>query len=293
MRAALHYLLIVPLAYLIAVLPFCVLRRLSSVLYFLLYHIIGYRKKTVRMNLRNAFPEKSVKERRQIEKRFYLHFTDIMLETLKMLTMSLKEAQKHIRIPPKSVALLKHYNQQGISTIVASGHYGCWEWGNYGYHAMINVEFRGIYHPLSDPYFEKLLYHMRTRYGSVPIKMKDTLRYMLENKERVSNTAFVADQSPSARGAYWTTFLNQQTGFFTGIEKIARKLKMPVLFVSIDKIKRNHYQMNFEVLVESPEDTEPGEITEAFVDKLEKRIREKPEYWLWSHRRWKHQKPTN
>ena len=293
MRALLHYLIIVPFAYLIASMPFFILRRLSEFMYFILYYVTGYRKKVVRENLKNAFPEKTEEERHKIEKKFYLHLTDIMLETLKMLTMNLKDARKHIQVPKESVDLIKKFNDNHISTIFALGHYGCWEWGNFGYHAAIDYEINGIYHPLSDPYFEKLMYHMRTRFGSIPVKMKDTLKYMLQHKDRVANSAFIADQSPSPHGAHWTIFLNQETAFFTGIDKIARKMNRPVLFVSIDKIKRNQYEMNFQVLVENPKETKPGQITEAYVRALEKRIREKPGYWLWSHRRWKHKRPEN
>ena len=262
-------------------------------MYFILYHVIKYRRKVVETNLRNAFPEKSEKQRKKIEQKFYLHLTDIMLETLKMLTMNLKDARKHVKVPEESVQLIKKFNENQISTVIAMGHYGCWEWGNFGYHAALDYELRGIYHPLSNPYFEKLMYHMRTRFGSVPIKMQDTLKYMLQNQERTANTAFIADQSPSRHGAHWTIFLNQESAFFTGTEKIARKMNMPVLFLSIDKIKRNHYEMNFETLIENPKETKPGEITEAYVKRLEERIREEPEYWLWSHRRWKHQRPDN
>ena len=293
MRAVLHYLIIVPFSYLIAIMPFFVLRGLSKLMCLVLYNIVGYRTKIVRENLKNAFPDKTGPELKQIEKKFYLHLTDIMLETLKMLTMSLKDAKKHMHIPKESAEVLEHLNEKGISTIVALGHYGCWEWGNFGYHAKFNTELRGIYHPLSDPYFEKLMYHMRTRFGSVPVKMKDTLKYMLKNNDKVSNIAFIADQAPSPHGAHWTMFLNQETPFFSGMEKIARKLNMPIVFLSIDKIKRNVYVMNFELLIEPPRSTAQGEITESYVRRLEKRIQEQPEFWLWSHRRWKHKRPIN
>ncbi len=291
MRAVIHYLIVVPLAYLVALLPFFMLRGLAWIMYIVMYRVLGYRKKVVRNNLESAFPEKTPSEIKRIEKRFFLHLADIMLETLKMLTMSLRHARRHISMSPQSKAVVDNFNKDGKSTIFAMGHYGCWEWGNFGYHASIYFELRGIYHPLSDPWFEKMLHHMRTRFGSVPVKMKDTLRYMLQNRDRVSNTAFVADQSPSPHGAHWTIFLNQETGFFKGMEKIARKMNMPVILLSLDKVKRNHYQMNFETLVADPSKAQPGEITEKYVRKLEEKIREQPEYWLWSHRRWKHRRP--
>lgn len=291
MRAVLHYLIVVPFTYFIAILPFFVLRGLAYFMYLVLYRIFGYRKKVVRQNLRNAFPEKTEHEIIRIERKFFLHLADVMLETLKMLTMNDRMAKKHIRIPKQGVDLINSYNDQGKSLIIAIAHYGCWEWGNYGYQAEIDYELRGIYHPLSDPYFEKLMQHMRTRSGSIAVKMKETLRYMIQNRKRVANTAFVADQSPSPHGAHWTIFLNQETGFFYGMEKIARKLDMPVVFLSIDKEKRSHYVMNFEPLIDNPAQTEEGEITEEYVRRLEKRIQEKPEHWLWSHRRWKHKRP--
>ncbi|MGM0648668.1 MAG: lysophospholipid acyltransferase family protein [Bacteroidota bacterium] len=291
MRAVLHYLFIEPFAYLLAVLPFPIQRGLSKILYFIIYHLIGYRKNVVRDNLSRSFPDKSAEERKRIEKKFFLHLTDIMLETLKMLTISLKTASRHIIIPEDSQKHLDRYNQIGQTTIIAFGHYGCWEWTNIGYHTKFDVPVAGIYHPLSDPWFEKLMFRLRTRFGSIPVRMNETYRYMVNHSNETYNMAFIADQSPSARHAYWTIFLNQETGFYNGVEKMAKKLNLPVLFLSFDKIKRNYYQMNIELITDDPQSTQEGEITQTYIRKLEKRIQEKPEYWLWSHRRWKRSRP--
>lgn len=286
-----YYLIVQPFAYLLSSIPFPLFRGLSSLLSFLLYRVLGYRKNVVRTNLENAFPDKSVSERRKIEKRFYLHLTDLMFENIKMLTMTRRQAQKHIRIPEESFKVIRRYEEQQKSFLLVMGHQGNWEWGNYGFTAHFKHELRGIYHPLSDAAFEKLMYKMRTRTGALAIKMNETLRYMLAHKDVLSATAFVTDQAPSPHGAHWTIFLNQETPVFYGTEKIARKMKLPVVFLYMKKTKRNHYEMIFETLFEHPEQTQTGEITEAHTQKLEEKIREQPEYWLWSHRRWKHKRP--
>lgn len=293
MQNFLYYFLLQPFVYLLAILPFPVLRGISSGMCFLLYRVVGYRKKVVRNNLRNAFPEKSADELYNIERKFYLHLTDVMLENIKMLAMNRREIRNHIKIPPESLEVIRKYERKNQSFIIVMGHQGNWEWGNFGFVTHFRHELRGIYHELSDPVFEKLFKKMRKRFGTVPVKMNETLRYMLAHKDMLSATAFVTDQAPFSQGAHWTIFLNQETPVYYGTEKIARKMKYPVVFLFIKETKRNHYEMNFETLFEEPEKTRFGEITESHTQKLEQRIKEQPVYWLWSHRRWKRQRPEN
>lgn len=219
---------------------------------------------------------------------------DVVTETLKLLTISQKTINRNVHMAPECREKILQFNRMGKGTLITMGHYGCWEWGNPGYHSAVDVPLQTVYHPLSDPWFDKLLLHMRTRFGTHMVKMKDTFRQIMDTRDTVCNTVFIADQSPSVRGAIWTSFMGRETAFFGGPEKIARKLNVPVLFASVEKIKRNHYAIQIQVISGDPQNTEPGFITGKYAQMLEERIRSKPQYWLWSHRRWKHSpKPHN
>lgn len=187
-------------------------------------------------------------------------------------------------------SLFESYRQKNQSVIIVMGHYGNWELGG----ARFTIEHLHrlfvVYKPLKSKAFDKLTYRMRTRLGTKLYAMNETLRGMISDKNELTATAFIADQTPFPENAYWTTFLNQDTPFFTGNEKIARKLNYPVIYVSIDRIKRGLYNLKGEVLAEHPAATGENEITEAFARRLEKDIVAKPEIWLWSHRRWKHKR---
>ncbi len=288
---AIIYFLSLPIIYLVSILPFRVLYVLSDGIYTILFHMVGYRKTIVYNNLKKAFPGKSEKEIKAIRKKFYHYFCDLMLETLKTLTISAKTAQKHVIVEDKSV--IEKYYQKKQSIIIVLGHLGNWELIGAGFSQAILHEMYTIYHPLSNKYFDKLLYHMRTRLGNKLYAMNDTLKRMLINKNQVTATVFIADQTPRPRGAYWTTFLNQDTPVFIGTEKIAKKLNYPVVYASIKRIKRGKYTLNFELIEDNPKETPPGYISEKHTKHLEKDIIEQPEIWLWSHRRWKHERPVN
>lgn len=288
---AIVYYLSLPFIYLISILPFRALCLLSDAIYAILFYIIGYRKKIVYNNLRNAFPSKSEKEIKGLRKRFYHYFCDLMLETLKTLTISAKAAQKHVIIEDKSV--IEEYYQKKQSIIIVLGHMGNWELVGAGFTQVGLHDMYIIYHPLSNKYFDQLIYHMRTRLGNKLYAMNDTLKGMLKNKNNITATAFIADQTPRPRGAYWTTFLNQDTPVFFGTEKVAKKLNYPVVYASIKRIERGKYSLNFELLVDNPKETQTGEISEIHTKRLEKDIIEQPEVWLWSHKRWKHKRPLD
>ena len=170
------------------------------------------------------------------------------------------------------------------------GHYGNWEWAGNTFSIMKSQQLYVIYHPLSNKHFDKLMYNMRTRFGTKLYAMKDTMREMIRNRNEVNITAFIADQTPSPEGAYWTTFLNQDTPVFWGTEKIAQKLNYPVIYVTVNRVKRGFYEVNTEYLVMEPKNTKEGEISELHTRKLEKDIIAQPEIWLWSHRRWKYKR---
>lgn len=282
--------IILPFLYLISILPFPVFYLFSDFVYFLLYRIIGYRKKVVYENLKNSFPEKTHAELKEIERKFYRYLCDLFLETLKTLTISKEEAIKRCRFNESTVRVFKELHEQKKSCILVMGHFGNWEWAGNSFSLINPQQLYVIYHPLSNKHFDRLMYNMRTRFGTKLYAMKDTMREMIKNRNEINATAFIADQTPSPEGAYWTTFLHQDTPVFWGTEKIAQKLNFPVVYVTVNRIKRGYYEVNTEYLVTNPKDTKEGEISELHTKKLEKDILKQPEIWLWSHRRWKHKR---
>jgi KDO2-lipid IV(A) lauroyltransferase len=289
--SGLFYYLTLPFIYLLAVMPFPLLYIFSDVVYVLLYHLLGYRRKVVRQNLVNAFPEKNEKEIKEIEKRFYRYFCDLFLETFKSLTISKESMVAHCRFEPETLAIFQKLADENQSFIVAMGHFGNWEWGGNTFSICCRHQLYVIYHPLTNRYFNSLVYRMRTRFGSRLIPMKDTLRDMLNNRGTLNATAFIADQAPLPDRAYWMEFMNQETPVFLGIEKIALKMKYPIVYISIRRVKRGYYRV-FAEKIELPSSLQkPGTITEIHTRKLEADIRLQPENWLWTHRRWKHVRP--
>lgn len=268
--------------------PFWLLYRISDMFYLLLYHVLGYRKKTVFENLKNAFPNKTDKEVTEIAKKFFKYFCDLTLETFKTLTMSKKQAMNRCTFDADSLRLFDKLYNENKDIIIVLGHYGNWEYGGTSFNSYCKQDLNVIYKPLSNKYFDKLIHNMRTRWDSKLIPMKETYETMKSTKGTNSATAFIADQTPSPENAYWTTFLNQKTPVFWGTERIARKLDYPIVYMVIKRIKRGYYKIFAEMLIENPRDTKEGEISEAHTRRLEKDIIAQPEFWLWSHRRWKH-----
>ncbi len=278
--------------FILSLLPFWILYRISDFFYFLIYYVLSYRKKVVRTNLVNSFPEKSIEEIKKIEKGFYRFLCDMLIETFKILTISKKQAARRCVIDKDSHALMETYYKNGKSVVFAMGHIGNWELCAICSNFLLKHQVYFIYHPIKNKYFDKLIYKVRNRFGTKLYAMKSTLKGMLNNKNEINATGFVSDQAPQPEGAYWTTFLNQDTPVFFGIEKIAMKLNQPVLYYNIKRVKRGYYQINIDTITDHPKDTQKGEITEAFTHRLEQEIIKHPELWLWSHRRWKHKRSS-
>lgn len=269
-------------------LPLPVLYLISDLLYPLIHYVIGYRKKVVRTNLANAFPEKSEAERKEIERKFYRHFCDLFVEVIKLIHISPKQIQKRMEV--KNNKRFEEIIKEKPHGLVATGHYTNWEWA-----AVMPFYFPylivGIYKPLKDRVIEKLLNNTRTRFGAYAVPMHQTYRAILKyREENISEfTFFVTDQAPVRTEAeYFTRFLNQETSIYLGIEKLARKFGYPVYFLKMTKIRRGHYVLEITDCCPDPLNEKPYAITEKHVKMLEEIIREKPEYWLWSHRRWKY-----
>ncbi len=241
-------------------------------------------------NLRNSFPEKTEKEITLICRQFYSYFCDLFLETFKTLTISRKTMLKHCWLDEDALNLFNQLASENQSCMVVMGHLGNWEWAGNTFSICCKHQLYVIYHPLTNPYFNNLIYKMRTRFGTRLIAMKDTLRDMLNHRDELNATAFIADQTPLPDRAYWMTFLNQDTPVFLGIEKIALKIRYPVVYVSIKRVKRGYYSMRAERLELPSPGSKVGVLTELHTQMLEKDIRKQPETWLWTHRRWKHSK---
>jgi KDO2-lipid IV(A) lauroyltransferase len=229
------YRFIASILYLLSLLPFPVLYFLSDILYGILYYVFKYRRKVVLNNLLNSFPEKSRSEIELIEKRFYRYLADLMLESIKTLTISAKEIKK--RFVFKNIEILKKHLQDGKSVIAVTGHYGNWEWGPVATGLEINEKVLVVYKPLSNKRFEGLMNSMRSRFGSIMVPMKLTLRKVIEYKNEPIVLVLVGDQTPTREESqFFTTFLNQETAVFLGVEKIALKLNNPIVYFSINRI---------------------------------------------------------
>lgn len=288
---AFAYYLSVPFLYFFSVLPWAVLFAFSDFFFLIIFYAIGYRRKIVRMNLANSFPEKTGKELKSIEFRFYRYFVDMIMEMLKLFTMNPEQKMARCKMDAESQALFGKLYADKRSSIVVFGHYGNWEYCPSGLPLQTDFQSYVIYHPLSNPYFDRLMSRLRTSSGSKLYTMAGTLKGMIANRDELNMTAFLSDQSPRRKGAYWTKFLNQDTPVFRGPEKIAQKLRMAVIYGSLERVKRGKYVFHSCLICEDASETQPGEITEAHLHLLEKDIRTAPEYWLWTHRRWKHKKP--
>lgn len=291
MSIVLYYLLL-PFVYFISILPFPLLYLVSDFFFFIIYHVVGYRKKVVQENLANAFPEKSVEERARICRDFYRYFCDLFLETFKTLTISKAAMLRHCSLTPESVALFERLHAEGKSVVLVMGHKGNWEWGGNAFSLQCPQQLYVVYHPLSNKHYDNLMYQMRTRFGTKLIAMQDTFRDMLKLRGEINATALIADQSPRPDSAQWVTFLHQDTPVFTGTERIASKLNYQVVYVSVARVKRGYYTVSAEVLVASPAQEPAGNVTAIHTARLEADIISQPATWLWSHRRWKHKRTT-
>jgi KDO2-lipid IV(A) lauroyltransferase len=278
-------------AFLISRLPFRVIYWLSDILYFILYHIARYRKSLVYSNLEKSFPGKPENEIRDIAKKYYRNLSDIIMEVLKWQNITKEQMQERFII--ENHHLFKQSFEKGRSFILTVGHMGNWEWLGTALDLVTKEKGYAVVKPLSDRRFDKYLVNLRLKMtdgGTIPFK--NTFRTMLRNKkEGLTFTLFAADQTPTKDEInYWTRFLNQETGFFQGTEKIARALDFDVLFIDVQRQGRGRYLGTISVISDNPKATAENEITEGYVKKLEQAIINHPDNWLWSHRRWKHKK---
>lgn len=276
----------------LAALPFPVLYLLADITYGLIFYVVGYRKKVVYQNLRNSFPEKHDGQIKQIAKRFYHNLADIIFEILKLGTITKEEMGQ--RVQYKNPELLQAYLDKGI-TVIALGSHACnWEWGLASSSCFFKEPADGVYKPLNNAFFEIYMRFLRSRLGATPVKMKEVLRHLVQHRSEPRMLALLSDQTPpGGEIQYWTSFLNQDTAFYVGADKLADAFKYPVVFIGVTRKGRGRYQFEFELLREPGTITKETEypITEAYARTLEKWIQQYPADYLWSHRRWKHKRP--
>lgn len=282
------YLLTYPILWMISKLPFVLLYKVSDFVYILLFHVIGYRKQLVLQNLRYCFPEKSQQELLDIRKKFYLHMCDLFLEMIKSMTMTREEMDK--RAVFHNLELIDKYAEQNKSVVLLCGHYANYEWvlslsNHIKHHGF------GIYSPLSNKYFDRLIKRIRKKSGGELISRYQTARMVLKNQrsDHLSLYGFVNDQSPQLMHAdYWREFFGVKVPVFTAAETLAKKFDMAVVFFCVKKVKRGYYETTIIDIAANSAAYPDYKITDIYWEMLEQEIKNQPEYYLWTHNRFKH-----
>lgn len=282
------YLLVYPIIWLVSILPFRLLYALSDVIYFLMYRIFKYRKSIVKANLRLVFPDKSEQEITAITSKFYHHFCDMMVEAIKSMSISEYELLKRYKFT--NVDLINDLEKKERSVILMCGHYGSWEWI---FILQKHVSHKGyaVYKRLENKYFDRLVKRIRARHKTYLITTKETFGVLNEANKKGDLTinGFVSDQSPKVQKAvHWNEFMGIKVPMYVGAEILAKKLDMAVVFFSVKRIKRGYYETTFTTIAEQPKEHKNYEITDQFFKLVEEQILEAPQYYLWTHKRWKH-----
>ena len=284
------YLLVYPILWLISILPFRLLYLFSDFVYVLVYYIIGYRKKTVRENLALALPHLSEKERLVIEKKSFHHLCDMFLEMIKTMTISKKEIKKRYLFT--NLDFYKELEKEQKSIAVMCAHYGSYEWLiSMNYYS--DFQGYGIYKKIRNPYFDKLVHKIRSRFKAILITTKETIPTIIKNnnENKLGLYGFASDQSPKLESAFhWSKFMNIEVPVHTGAEMLAKRYNMSLIFLKVKKVKRGFYEAELELLSKDPKDIPNYEITDEFFKRVEKQIYEAPEFYLWTHKRFKHRR---
>ncbi|WP_422351660.1 lysophospholipid acyltransferase family protein [Flagellimonas sp.] len=282
------FILVYPLLWLVSRLPFKALYLLSDGVYVILYRLVGYRKKVVRANLALVFPNKSELERKTIEKKFYKHLCDMFLEMIKTMGISNEQLQKRFTFTNPEV--LHQLEEKKLSVMLMFPHYASWEWV-IALDQHIASKGYAIYQKIGNKYFDKLIRDIRQKFGTTLISTKDTKEIVANNKEQgqLSMYGILSDQSPMIKKTHlWTPFMGVTVPAHTGAELLCKKLNLPAAYLKVTKLKRGHYQGSFKVLSENPEKLPEFELTKAFLKEVEASIYEAPEFYFWTHKRWKH-----
>lgn len=275
-------------------LPLGVLYRFSDLLFPLIYSVARYRRKVVRRNLVRSFPEKTFNEIRRIERDFYRYFCDVMMETVRQLSMSEEEMRRRMVFSDEE--LIMEQLRQGKSAMLMTGHYCNWEWAlSVSYYTPEGTAVYPVYQRLNNPDFNEYMLQIRGHLGGHCVEKDDLVRsiFKMRKEELVGIFGMISDQSPMKKFIrYRMNFLNQDTPVFLGTEQLARKYDYPVFYLDIQRRKRGYYECKVVPVSLEPSTTPEYEITNRFMSMLETSIRRQPEFWLWSHNRWKHSDTT-
>jgi len=283
-----YYIFVIPLSYL----PLSVIYLFTDFFFLLIITLVPYRKKVIEQNLRRSFPTKSEKELRQLKRKYYRHFTDLLAEGIKNLTISKRSLEKRFKV--KNPELMKALYEQKKGVLLVSGHYNNWEWLITSQNFLFPHQAMGIGMPLTSKFWDKKINARRQRFGMMVVNAKNFREVVAEQKDTPVAILVLSDQSPGdARKSYWMNFLNQETAVLFGAEQLAHDFGFAVVFFHTKKTKRGHYEMELSLITEQPQEMNWGEITERHTKKLEELIEVKPEFWVWSHKRWKREKPLD
>jgi len=262
---------------------------LSDFLCFIFYNLTGYRKKVIYDNLRNSFPEKSEDEIQRLMKLFYHHFTDLIVESIQIFSISEDEAKRRMIFTNPEI-FDKDFNE-GRNVILAGGHYNNWELFAVVVDGALKHKTIALYKPLNNLFFDEKMHESRGKYGLKMVSTRKTSEVFKSTADQPAAIIFGTDQSPSRSGkGYWLKFLNRDTLVLFGTEKYAKEYNCPVYYGGMRKTKRGYYEVTFTLITDKPLETAHGEITEKHTAMLEEDIRRRPEFWLWTHKRWKHKK---
>ncbi len=283
------YYIISAVWYVFSLLPMRVHYVISDLMFWLLYKLVGYRRDVVRKNLTESFPEKSEEELQRIERGFYHFFCDYLVETVKLMTISREEMKR--RVVFKHAELVDEIMGSGQSIALYLGHYCNWEWvSSIPLWLNPNAWCGQVYHPLENKDFDKLFLKIRERMDAHSIAMQDTLREVVNHKRNNQPIiiGYISDQVPYWTNIHhWVNFLNHDTPVLTGTERIVHKMGHAVLYLDIHRVRRGYYEAELKLVTREPQKMKDFELTDIYFEMLEKSIRRSPEFWLWSHNRWK------
>ncbi len=282
------YILVYPLIWFISILPFKVLYFISDIFYVLIYYVIGYRKKVVLDNLKLAFPEKPIEELLEIQKKFYHHFIDIFIEMIKSFTISKEEVYKHYKYP--NIDFFTELYKDGKSVILVGPHYANWEW-IMSLDSFVNYKGYAAYTKVNNPYFNNKILKSRKKFGTNLVPTSKIITEIIHNQKNNIQAMYglLSDQSPMLKKSfYWRTFFNIKVPVHTGGEMLAKKYNMNVVYMNVKKVKRGYYETTFSLITNEASKHPDYELTDIFIDKVEKQIRKQPEYYFWTHKRFKH-----
>lgn len=276
-------------AYWVSISPYWLLYARSDFYFFMVYHVAHYRRKVVRNNLLRSFPEKDLKEIKTIEKRFYHNLCDQAVETIKVKRMSVDDIKKHVAVtnPEVPEALFA----KGKSLFYAVPHSGNWEWFGKRMQTFSGHHPMAIYKKVKNADFDRFMLDLRT---SLPVEMVESdaaMRSLARRSGTLDAVLILADQTSFGRESdYWNVFLNQETCWFTGLERMSRFMDYAVVFAAMKRVGRGRYEVTFQTITETPKETEKGFVMEQYSQHIERLLHEQPDNWLWSHKRWKHKR---